>query len=268
MWVRRQAAHENPASPLAVGALVLIAAVGVHAQSPLTSNRPGIGDSEALIDRGAFQFESGIQFREAPPDSERAWTQTWGQFTVRLGIRQRLELFAGWDGLSLDRIQIDGISRVESGGNDLRVGAKIAVLDEDAHGVALTVAPAWSFPIGDDEFSSHSNDGSVRLLWARTLPRNWSLGGNVVSTYTSGAEGRYIDNRVTAGLTRALTGKLSVFAEVATALLETQPDSWTVDAGLAWLARPNMQWDVSAGRGFRDQDQSWFLSAGITLRRP
>ena len=268
MSVGCQAAYQNLALPLAAGAILLMATVGVHAQSPLTSNRPGIGDSEALVDRGAVQIESGIQFQETPPDSDRTWTQTWGQFAVRLGIRPRLELFAGWDGVSLDHVRRDAVSRIESGGNDLRVGAKIAILDEDAHGVTLTAAPAWSFPVGDDEFSSSSNDGSLRLLWARTLPRNWSIGGNVLSTYTSDAAGRYIDDRVTAGLTRALTGELSVFAEVATGLLEARPDSWTVDAGLAWIARPNVQWDVSAGRGFWDQDQSWFLSAGITLRRP
>lgn len=256
------------APALAAGALVLLAAAGADAQTPLTSNRPGIGDSEALIDRGALQIESGMQLQDAPPENDRAWTQTWGQLAVRAGVRRWLELFAGWDGLSLDRVEVDGLSRIESGGNDLRVGVKLALLDEAAHGLTLTVSPAWSFPIGADAFSSNSNDGSLRVLWARSLPRDWSISGNVVSTYTSDEGGRYLDNGVIAGLTRSVTPALSVFAEVATALVAQRPDSWTIDAGLAWAARPNLQWDLSVGRGFHDADERWFVSAGISLRRP
>jgi hypothetical protein len=256
------------APALAAGAIVLLGAAGAHAQTTLTSNRPGIGDSEALIDRGAIQIESGVQFQDAPPENDRSWTQTWGQLAVRAGVRRWLEVFAGWDGLSLDRVQVDGTSQIESGGNDLRVGAKLALLDEDAHGLTLTVAPAWSFPVGADEFSSNSTDGSLRLLWARSLPRDWSISGNVVSTYTSDEAGRYLDNGVMAGLTRSITPALSVFGEVATAVLAQRADSWTVDAGLAWTPRPNLQWDLSVGRGLHDADERWFVSAGISVRRP
>jgi Putative MetA-pathway of phenol degradation len=239
-----------------------------QAQSPLTSNRPGIGDSEALVDRGTIQIESGIQFQQAPPDNERTWTQTWGQLMIRGGLGRRIEIFAGWDGLSLDRISSDGVSRIEAGGNDLRVGAKLALLNEDAHGLTLTIAPAWSFPIGAEEFSSGTNDGSLRVMWARSLPRAWSVSGNLASTYTSDDTSRYFDNTITGGVTRGLTPAVAVFAEVATAVLGAQPDTWTIDAGLAWVSRPNVQWDFSLGRGFHDIDDRWFVSAGISVRRP
>ena len=137
---------------------------------PLTSNRPGIGDSEALVGRGVVQIESGFQAQGEPPGNDRPWTQTWGQLTFRLGLSPRIEIFTGWDGLSLDRVNEDGQSRVVAGGNDFRVGAKLAVLSEERHGLTLTVAPAWSFPVGSEEFTSGSNDGSLRLLWARSLP--------------------------------------------------------------------------------------------------
>ena len=37
---------------------------------------------------------------------------------------------------------------------------------------------------------------------------------------------------------------------------------------IVWVARPNLQWDVSAGHIFHGRDNDWFASAGITLRRP
>src|SRR5688572_25286195 len=105
---------------VSVGTLFLIASWSA-AQSvppPLTSNRPGIGDSEALVAHGAVQLEAGVQGQDAPPGDDRRWTQTWGQLTVRFGLRSRIELFAGWDGLSLDRVSAGGESRFLAGGND------------------------------------------------------------------------------------------------------------------------------------------------------
>jgi hypothetical protein len=256
------------APALVAGAILLIAVADTHAQSSLTSNRPGIGDSEALVDRGSIQIESGVQLQDAPPDSDRVWTQTWGQLVIRAGVGPRFEIFAGWDGLSLDRTQADGASQIIAGGNDLRVGFKLAVLSEERHHITVTLAPAWSFPVGAAEFSSGSSDGSLRLMWAGSLPRNWSVGGNLVSAYTSDEAGRYLDNGVMAGLTRALTPSLSAFGEVTTALLTQRSDTWSIDGGLAWVSRPNVQWDVSVGRSLHDSDDRWFLSAGITVRKP
>jgi Putative MetA-pathway of phenol degradation len=251
------------------GAL-LLTAFSASAQTvtpPLTSNRPGIADSEALVGRGVIQIEGGIQAQDAPPGGDRAWTQTWGQLTIRVGVRPRIEIFAGWDGLSLDRVSANGESRFVAGGNDLRLGTKLAVLSEDRHAWTLTVAPAWSFPVGSEAFTSSSNDGSFRVLWARSLPRDWSVSGNVLFTRTSDEAGRYWDNAAMVGVTRALTSTVSAFAEVSGVLLAERPDAWTLDAGVAWVARPNLQWDVSAGHTFDHRAEDWFVSAGITVRR-
>jgi len=56
-----------------------------------------------------------------------------------------------------------------------------------------------------------------------------------------------------------------VVGELAVGLAE--PRGWTVDSGIAWLSRQNVQWDVSAGVLVRGPGQSWFASAGVTLRR-
>ena len=252
----------------AVALLALAAPAGAQTEAPpLTSNRPGIGDSEALVPARAIQLEAGVQGQGAPPGTDRRWTQTWGQLTVRAGILPRLEIFSGWDGLSLDRLQVNGRSEIVAGGNDLRLGTKLAVLKEERHGVTLTVAPAWSFPVGSDAFTTSSNDGSIRLMWARSLPRDWSVSGNLLFNRTSDEAGRYWDNGAMLGVTRALTSTLSVFGEVSGVLVAERPDAWTLDGGVAWVAWPNVQWDLSAGHTFDHRGDDWFVSAGITLRR-
>jgi outer membrane putative beta-barrel porin/alpha-amylase len=248
-------------------ALVLIAcSASAQPVPPLTSNRPGISDSEVLVPARAIQLEAGVQAQGEPAHSDVSSSDTFGQLTVRVGVRPRIEVFVGWDGLSLDRIQVNGQSRFLAGGNDLRVGTKLAVLKEDRHGVTLAVAPSWSFPVGSEEATSGSNDPSLRLLWARSLTDEWSLSGNVVFTRTSDVGSRYFDNAVQVGITRAFTDTVSAFAEVSGALPAAHPDAWTIDGGVAWIARPDLQWDLSAGHTFADRGDEWFLSAGITVR--
>ena len=102
---------------------------------------------------------------------------------------------------------------------------------------------------------------------ARSLPRDWSVGGNLLFTRTSDDDSRGWNNLATAAVTRTLTPAVSVFAEVAAALPAHRLSAWTIDGGIAWIARPDLQWDLSTGHTFNDRGDDWFLSAGVTLRR-
>ena len=203
----------------------------------------------------------------APPQSDQRWTQTWGQLTMRFGLATRVEIFSTWNGLSVTRIQAGGLSQLVEGPNDLLVGTKLGVLTEASHHITLSVEPAWSFPVGGEAFSSNSNDGSLRLLWARSLPRDWSVSGNLLFTRTSDTVGRYWDDEAMLSLTRAVTPAVSAFAEFSGGPLGNRADLWTLDAGAAWVAGPDVQWDVSAGHTFNDRGNDWFVSAGVSLRR-
>jgi Putative MetA-pathway of phenol degradation len=249
--------------------LAMISSVRVSAQTngppPLTSNRPGIGDSEDLVGRAVVQLELGVQSASLRSGDEHEWTTGWGQSTFRFGIVNPVEVFVTWGGFSVDRDSVAGITVVESGSTDVLLGAKFAVLSESRHGLTLTVQPTTSFPIGGEDFSSGSYDGSFRLMWGRSLPRGWDASGNIVFLRTTDENGRYWDNVVTTTVGKSLTESLSAFTELAVGLAE--PSAWTVDGGIAWLSRPNVQWDLSVGALVRGPGESWFLSGGVTLRR-
>jgi hypothetical protein len=250
--------------------LVGFSSVPVNAQPAtpvpaITSNRPGIGDSEALVGGRVVQLELGIQTGESRSAGEDDWSTSLGQSTLRIGIVNPVEVFVSWGGLSVSRVSVTDVTHDEAGATDLLMGAKLALLDESRHGVTLTVQPSFSLPIGGDDFSSGSYDGSLRLMWGRTLPRNWSVSGNILFVSTTDASGRYWDNLVTTSVGRALSSSIGAFVELATGL--DDPRLWTLDGGIAWVRRENVQWDVSAGVLVRGPGQSWFVSGGVTLRR-
>lgn len=232
---------------------------------PITSNRPGIGDSEALVGRTIVQLELGVQTGRSISGDERNWTTGWGQSTLRIGIVDPIEVFVTWGGLSVDRDSVEGVTRIETGATYLLMGSKFAVLNESRHGLTLTLAPSFSIPIGGDDSSSGSYDGSLRLLWARSLPKDWDVSGNILFLSTTDETGRHWDNLVTVSGGRSLSSSISAFVELATGLAE--PRASTVDGGIAWVPRDNVQWDVSAGLLVRGPGQNWFVSGGVTLRR-
>ena len=88
---------------------------------------------------------------------------------------------------------------------------------------------------------------------------------NVLFLITSDSSGRYWNNVVTTSVGRPLSSSISAFTELATGLAE--PRAWTLDGGIAWVPRENLQWDLSAGLLVRGPGQNWFLSGGVTLRR-
>ena len=254
------------------GALVaFVVPLDVLAQTPavppLTSNRPGIAESEELVFPRVVQVEAGGTFEGAPRGDERRWTETWGELTLRYGVTRRLEIFGGWDGLSLDRVSALGVSRIVAGGNDLRLGAKLGMLTEEAHGLTLTFSPVWSFPIGSEEFTSGSQDPSFRMMWSRSLPRDWFVWGNLLWLRTSDSIGRYWDTGVMFGVSRDLTDTLSAFVEESSVFDEDRPDNWSVDGGVAWVVGLDLQLDASVGHTWLDRGGEWFVSAGITVRR-
>jgi hypothetical protein len=91
------------------------------------------------------------------------------------------------------------------------------------------------------------------------------VSGNVLFLSTTDDSGRYWDNLITTSVGKSLSSSVSAFVELATGLAE--PRAWTVDGGVAWVPRENVQWDASAGVLVRGPGQNWFISAGITLRR-
>ena len=259
------------ASVIAFALVAFVIPLDVLAQTPtvppLTSNRPGIGESEALVIPRALQVEAGGIFEGAPSTDERRWTETWGQLTFRYGVTRRIEIFGGWDGLSLDRVSALGVSRIVAGGNDLRVGAKLGLLTEEANGLTVTISPSWSFPVGSEEFTSGSQDPSFRMMWSRSLPRDWSVSGNLLWVRTSDSIGRYWESGVTVGATRGLTDTLAAFVEESSVLVTDRPNNWSIDGGVAWVVGLDLQLDASVGHTWLDEGGEWFVSAGITLRR-
>jgi hypothetical protein len=246
-------------------AVAMSRALPLFAQSEdLTSNRPGIGESEALVASRVVQVEGGFSLTRA-----RGGTLVLSvpELMLRVGLAPRFELSASADGFlwSTETDRPNGSSR--GGLSDVSLDAKLGILREASHGLTLSAAGGVSLPTGGAGFSSGSVDPSIRALWSRSLPLDLALGGNLALVLVTGDERRVWLRAVSMSVSRPLTTSSSWFVEMYGLLPERAEQAWTLDGGLAVLPDDDVQLDVSGGRRVGAVGPDWFVSAGLTMRR-
>lgn len=153
------------------------------------------------------------------------------------------------------------------GWSDGQVNAKLGLLSEDHHHITLAAAVGLSLPTGSPAFTSDGYDPSLRFLWSKGLPRDWSVGGNVVLSDITVGQRRHSAAGTSLWTGHPISASSSWFVEVFANAASDEETLWQLDAGLALLATPNMQVDVSAGRALTNGPPAWFVSAGVTARR-
>jgi hypothetical protein len=232
----------------------------------LVTDRPDITESSAVVGRGVWQVESGLSLERDGDgrDAERGLAAPMA--LVRLGLSDRLELRLGADGYVSTQALVAGAPR-SSGMSDVNVGFKYVLAHQDRLGVDLAVIPFVSIPSGSDAFSSGGYDPTLKLTWARDLPRGFGLSGNVnVSSLTEGE--RFTSREVMVSLGHELAGGWAGFWEAynASAIERGGSAAWLVDSGVTHAVGANAQVDLSIGRGLTSAAPNWFVGIGVSMR--
>jgi Putative MetA-pathway of phenol degradation len=242
-------------------------ALAQQSAPPLSSNRPGISESEALLVTRAFQLESGFTFAEFGEEGERQRQVDFPEATLRFGLSPRLELFANGSNLVWNRTSsTGGASIAATHGTDLSLNAKLGLLSEDANRLTLSAAMGLSIPVGSEGESSDGYDPSLRLLWSKALPDDFGIAGNLNIASTTSDGRRDATGSASLGVGRPIAKSTSWFVELFGDFIKGDQAEWQLDGGVAIAATRDMQFDISAGRTLQSGPSAWFFAAGITLR--
>jgi hypothetical protein len=232
---------------------------------PMTSNRPGISESEALLVPRSFQVELGMAFSEFSDALMRHQVVDLPEATIRFGVTPRVELFANVSNWFVDHRTFGDVSGDVSGAGDTSINAKLAWLSEGQHPINLNVAAGLSLPVGSDDFSSGGYDPSLRLLWSRSLPRDFAVSGNLDIASVTVGDDRLVASAASLGLGHSLTARSSWFVELFGDFVDGDAQ-WQFDGGVAIVTSDDFQIDLSAGRTLQSGPAAWFVAAGITIR--
>lgn len=258
------------ARTLAVACLpTLILAGAAHAQQPLVADRPDFTEGPGTVGLGAAQIELGYTFgrdRGGPTVT----THSLGEPLLRLGLlAEWLELRLG-TGLVVQRTQINGVGLDENGFEDLYVGVKLALSEQNGAIPALGILPQATFPTGSDPFSSGQVLPGVNLVYSWDVTATFSLSGGTQVNRAVGEEGDGM-----AEWAQSLSGgfglgdRYGLFGEWFAVFYDgpggVQPEHYA-NTGLTWLLTDDVQWDVRVGVGLNDRAEDVFFGTGLSLR--
>jgi len=268
----------------AVRALLATAALGAAfllprpaaAETPeMVTDRPDQTESSSIVPIDRIQIEVGWTLSHDEIGGVENEAREAPGVLVRAGFSDRMEMRLGYDGYIAEEVDDGSSSAEESGSGDGSVGLKIFLREEEGRIPETAVILSLSLPIGAEEFSSHGVDPTVLLCQSLTLGGPFSLGWNLGGTLPSreDADGdRETDSylKYSVALGAGLGDRVGLFAEF---FGEAPVDATTgalnsVDGGITFLLRHNVQIDCAGGAALSEDGADWFAGAGLSLRFP
>lgn len=242
----------------------------VSADDAINADRPGIADGSAVVGKGRFQIETGLQqeFRDRAGEKTRT---VFIPTLLRLGLSDEWEMRIESNVHTWDRVTAaDGAFTKSSGDAPVSIGAKYRLRDADGTGPSSGII-ARIFPrSGSGDHRTRYTTADVRLVADWDFAADWSLNPNIgLARYEDGAGQLFSTGLFAATLGYNMSKTLNVFLDGALQTPESKGGkTMTIyDGGVVYLMTPDVQLDFSVGiRGRGDTPPNHFIGAGISVR--
>ncbi len=264
---------------LGAGPFFATAAGTAHAQpGPLVADRPDFTEAAATVGRGVVQLEFGYTYEYDRPEGGGGvvWTHSPGEPLLRVGmLAEGLELRLGLSPVSVGA-GADGRNVTERGVEDLYLGIKLALAEQNGLRPALAILPQMTIPTGSDAFTSDRTLPGVNFIYGWDLSGDVALAGstqlNRAVTGSRGAEDAeegYYEWAQSAVAGFSLSARAAVYAEWFAFFhdepLEIRAEHYA-NGGFTWSLGDDLQWDIRAGVGLSDAATGFFGGTGLVVR--
>lgn len=245
---------------------------------PLVTDRPDFTEATNTVPRGHLQLELGYTFSYDKEDENRTIDHTLPEFLLRTGLTDWLELRIGWAGWSstedIFRAKNDAgrtvtMTEVERGWNDLYLGFKIALCEQDGFRPALSLIPAITVPSGSTNKSSGDVDPEIKIAWGYDLTEDLALSGNLnFAAPTTSDNDRFFQVANSISLARSFNEWLGGYVEYYGFYPNDRGSDCAhyVNGGFTFLVTDNLQFDVRVGKGLNEEADDLFAGAGMAIR--
>ena len=246
-----------------------IIAVSAQETPELVTDRPDQTESATIVPPGSLQVETGITFtsdtRGLDPGIDKQGLAL-GTTLIRVGLLKNLELrLIGQHSQSQTSLQGINETNSESGLSDIAIGGKFGITEEDGLIPEMALNLHMGLPVGGESFRPSVAVPYFRLLLAKTLTEDLSLGLNLGAEYSGDKpDGTFI---YTLSLAMGLTDKLGAYIETYGDMPSTEKLNVLVDGGFTYLVAPLVQLDLEAGYSLSERTSlDYFIAGGISFR--
>lgn len=235
----------------------------------IITDRPTQSVSPALVLKGSLQIETGIiYFSDINENYKREELNILGTL-FRYGIFDNFEvrLFGSYSDVKYVDKELNTGDSTLSGLGPVTAGFKVHVVEEKGIRPELAiVADITLRHIGKDGLHPTFSYPVARLVANNTLSNKFSLCYNAGFAYGGeSADGFFV---YSIALGYSPIPKLSFFVEPYGNFDNSQIPNHLINGGITYLARNNLQFDLSGGIGLDSRTDKGFLSLGLSWRIP
>ena len=246
-------------------------------QEPLITDRPDFTESTETIPANHFQIEIGYTFTYDREGNDRVRDHTAPELLLRIGVVENLELRIGWDGYSWTENQFEAETRSgrrttreswAQGANDLSLGFKYKLVEQDGWIPHFGVIGAITVPSGSAGISSGDVDPEIVLLWAYDITDSFAVAGNVGFAAPTDDGDRFFQASASLSAAVALSEKVGAYVEYFGFYpnAEHSDAAHTINGGLTYLINNNFQIDWRIGAGLNEEADDFFTGVGFAWR--
>jgi len=251
---------------------IIVYSLAVVAQSDsipqMSTDRPTQSVSPYLVNKGSFQIESGVVYTNLEDDTDIMKMWSIGNTLLRYGIYDNFEvrLSGSFENYST-HVKNTEIDSSYSGMGPVTAGLKVFIVEEKGIRPEIAIVGSITFRhLGSEYFYPTYSYPTGLLALNHNISKRLSFGYNAgFALNGENADGFFIYTGV---LGYKISNRFWSFAEVYGNFDNANFPSHKVDAGLTYIIRKNLQLDLSGGLGLTSNENSYFLSTGLSWRIP
>lgn len=231
---------------------------GANAQSPISTDRPQVANSSAIVPCGSLQFENGMQETSSGGQQSYDLPET----LMRYGLANKTELRLAGPDYFFNQNTASGLA---TGLGDLTLGLK-QQLGLRPWGFEIAVIPAVSFPTGANAISSHGYDPTIQLPWSHGMGRSWTANGMFSVAWPTASGQRNVTGQPSIYFDRQLTPPWDVYVEYASTFPQRGGPQHIVGFGTTYKPTLHQQLDFHCSFGLSAATPDHMIGVGYSVR--
>ncbi len=237
---------------------------------PLESDRPDFTEASTTVGLHRVQIETGYTYIRDNNNSTLTSTHSFPEMLVRIGmLTEWFEARIAWNyGVNLNRSNV--VSNIFDGGQDLYLGAKLALTEQDGWRPEMALMPQMNVPTGGEDFTSGEVEPGVNWLYGWDVTEVVAVGASTqVNRTLDDADVWYAEFAQSVTINYTLTEKLGGYTEwfafFPAGSADALPQHY-FDGGFTYHVHNNLQLDIRAGVGLNDAADDFFGGSGAVFR--
>lgn len=240
--------------------IFLIVNTIVYGQTIIT-DRPDQTESSSTIPKGSLQIEAGFLLGSSDNDIIKERQILAPSILSRYGLTKGIEIRLL---TQFESIKNENTDEVYDGISDLEIGAKVQLFKKESSTTEIAFLSHLILPTASKQLTIDKLGSINKLSISHTLTESMGIGYNIGYDYFGTGNGNFT---YSLALGVGLSNTMGIYLEPYGAVIDLETHEASFDAGVTYLPRENLQFDLSFGTGLNHTMDYFALGCSINISK-